>query len=101
MGYETPELRSLHGKAMANARWSGEDGREQVRKGQRGLADKFLREARERFPNDIEAAVQRKADQTLKAHMQRLAIRSQVARQAKAKERAGGKSARHSGTAPH
>jgi hypothetical protein len=66
---------------MANKRWSMEDGHESGVRGQRGLAAKFERETRERFPNLSEQQIQRKARQALRAHMQSLAVKSSVARQ--------------------
>lgn len=79
----TAEQRRLHARAMANKRWSAEDGHENGKRGQRGLAARFEREARERFPGASEKEIQRKASQALLAHMQALALKSSQSRKAK------------------
>jgi hypothetical protein len=76
----TPGQRTLRASIAANARWAREDGKDQARRGQRGLRQKFEREIREEFPNLDQAEVERRADHALRAHMQRLALKSSKAR---------------------
>src|SRR5215211_2336376 len=65
---ETPEQKSLHAKMAIHARWAREDPRPNAQRGQRGLKARFLREAREEFPEASEAQIQRFADHAYKGH---------------------------------
>jgi hypothetical protein len=78
----TPAQRSIRARMAANTRWSGEDGKANAQRAQAGLRAKFIREARERFPELSEAETIRRADSAFRAHMQRLALKSSKVRQA-------------------
>lgn len=78
----TPEQRSLRARAAAHARWSREDPSTNARRGQAGLRKRFLDEvdpSRE-LP---EAERERRADQALRAHMAKLALKSSKDRAAR------------------
>jgi hypothetical protein len=79
----TPEQRSLKSSVAIHARWAHEDGKANAQRGQRGLKAKFLRQAREEFPEAGEAQIQKFADHAYREHMARLAYMSSMARQAK------------------
>ena len=82
MSQLTPEQRSLRASIAANTRWANENGKTQGVRGQKGLRAKFEREIRAKFPDLGAAEIERRADHALKAHMQRMALKSSKARQA-------------------
>jgi hypothetical protein len=77
----TPEQRSIRARIAASTRWAAEDGQANGRRGQKGLRDKYVREAREKFPGLPEDQIQRRAAHALRAHMLQMALKSSKARE--------------------
>jgi hypothetical protein len=78
----TPEQRSLRARIAANTRWANEAGKAQGVRGQKGLRAKFRRDVRAKFPDLAADEIERRTDHALKAHMQRIALKSSKARAA-------------------
>lgn len=79
----TPEQRTLRARIAACERWAREDGKANAERAQRGLRDRFRREAAERYPDLTPAELDRRADSAYRAHMTRLALASSKARHAR------------------
>ena len=79
----TPEQRSMRSRIAAYARWAKESGRENAERGQRGLREKFLRQAAEQYPDLPEREIARRAEALYQQHMTRLAFASSKARAAR------------------
>jgi hypothetical protein len=70
----------MRAQIAANARWAREDPAANAAIGQRGLLEKFEREAREAEPGLTDYEYARRAESARKAHMARLAFASSKAR---------------------
>jgi hypothetical protein len=79
----TPQQRTLRAKIAINTRWANEDGRANAIRANKGLQAKFVREAREKFPNLPESDIHRRAAAAFRAHMSRLALKLSKARAAR------------------
>lgn len=79
----SPELRSQRARIAALTRWAGEDPAPTAERAQRGLREKFLREARERYPDLGELELARRAEAAYRAHFARMAFISAKARGAR------------------
>jgi len=75
-----PEQRILRAKIAANTRWAGETGKANAQRTQAGLKARFIREARQQFPDLSGAEIERRGESAYRAHMQRLALKSSKAR---------------------
>jgi hypothetical protein len=80
----TPQQRILRARKAAYDRWSKEDPAANAERGQRGLFNRFVREAMEHEPGLPDAEYARRAQCAYKAHMQGLALASSKARSRKA-----------------
>lgn len=75
--------KSLQHQYAALTRWSRESGKDQAEIGQRGLLDRFRREALDHDPTVVEPELSRRAECARRAHMLKLAHLSAKARAAK------------------
>lgn len=87
----TPEQRVLRARLAAHEKWAATDDRRAATAAARqGFAERFAREARERFGDLPPAELARRAEHLRKAHMTRLALASSKARRARTAANRGG-----------
>jgi hypothetical protein len=81
-----PATRTLVSRIAAHEKWAATPDRTAATApARRAFTDRFLREARERFPDMPERALPDAAEQLRKAYYTRLALKSAEARRARAK----------------
>jgi hypothetical protein len=79
----SPDERSLRGRIGAHTVHALHDSRELTANARAGFQARFLRQVDEASPGLPEAERLRRAEHLLRAHMQRLALRSSKARKAR------------------
>lgn len=77
----TPEQRSENAAIAALTRWGKEDPAANAARGQAGFLAKFEREARAADPTASDAEIARRALRLRSAHMRRMAVNRERARQ--------------------